>query len=98
MLPGKLWKLEERARDGINHHPLNLPNEDEARSRLLSVGHSRLAGCHMDANIHSSILAVCSLVVRPDKEVNSILTLSKLSRQAQQYKLQKEFFLTHWRP
>jgi FKBP12-rapamycin complex-associated protein len=86
-------KLEERARAGVNRHPANRPNASEARMRLLSVWRDRLAGCRLDAEVHSSILAVRSLVLGPDDEVESTLTLSELSRQAQRFKFAERVLL-----
>ena len=47
----------------------------------------------MDAEVHSSILAVRSLVLGPTDEVDATLTLSELSRQAQRYKLAERCLL-----
>eukprot|EP00934_Nitzschia_sp_Nitz4_P000121 Nitzschia sp. Nitz4//scaffold14_size191712//162960//172475//NITZ4_001752-RA/size191712-snap-gene-0.144-mRNA-1//1//CDS//3329537014//121//frame0 len=65
----------------------------EARNRLLSVWRDRLAGCRMDADVHSSILAVRSLVLGPVDEVDATLTLSELSREAQRFKLAERTIL-----
>lgn len=86
-------KLEEHALVSHNQHPTNRPNAERARKHLLSVWRNRLAGCRMDADVHASILAVRSLVVRPDEEVEAILTLSELSRQAQQFKFAERVLL-----
>ena len=43
--------------------------------------------------VHSSILAVRSLVLGPTDEVNATLTLSELSRQAQRFKLAERVLL-----
>lgn len=86
-------KIEERARVGANRHPLNRPNADEARKRLISVWRDRLAGCRMDAEVHSSILAIRSLVLNPEDEVEATLTLCELSRQAQRLKFAERVIL-----
>lgn len=86
-------KLEEHALAGHNHHPANRPDAERARKRLLSVWRDRLAGCRMDADVHASILAVRSLVVKPEEEVDATLTLSELSRQAQQFKFAERVLL-----
>lgn len=86
-------KVEERAKAGSNRHPVNRPNEGDAKERLLSVWRERLGGCRVDAEVHSSILAVRSLVLGPADEVESTLTLSELSRQAQRYKFAERILL-----
>lgn len=86
-------KLEDRAKAGTHRHPANCPDEADARARLLSVWRTRLAGCRVDAEIHSSILAVRSLVLGPTDEVEATLTLSDLSRQAQHFKLAESVLL-----
>ena len=53
----------------------------------------RLAGCRGDAEVHSPILAVRSLVLGPTDEVDATLTLSELSRQAQRFKLAERVLL-----
>ena len=47
----------------------------------------------IDAEVHSSILAVRSLVLGPTDEVDATLTLSELSRQAQRFKLAERVLL-----
>jgi len=69
------------------------PDVDKARERLLTVWRDRLEGCRVDADVHSSILAVRSLVVGPTDEVDSTLILSELSRQAQRFKLAERVLL-----
>lgn len=86
-------KLEASSLGGIHHHPANTVNCNEARSRLLSVWRDRLAGCRVDADVHSPILAVRSLVLGPTDEVDATLTLSELSRQAQRFKLAEQVLL-----
>jgi hypothetical protein len=86
-------KLEDRAKAGADNHPANRPNEMEARQRLLSIWRERLAGCRVDADVHSSILVVRSLVLNPLDEVEATLCLSDLSRQAQRFKLAERVLL-----
>ena len=86
-------KIEKGSQASAHRHPANRPNGDEARQRLLSVWRERLAGCRVDAEVHSSILAVRSLVLTPIEEVEATLTLSELSRQAQRYKLAERVLL-----
>jgi serine/threonine-protein kinase mTOR len=86
-------KIEKEFHTGANRHPANRPNGNEARERLLSVWRERLAGCRVDAEVHSSILAVRSLVLGPTDEVEATLTLSELSRQAQRFKLAERVLL-----
>jgi tetratricopeptide (TPR) repeat protein len=86
-------KIEEGSKASAHRHPANCPNKDEARERLLSVWRERLAGCRVDAEVHSSILAVRSLVLGPTDEVQATLTLSELSRQAQRFKLAERVLL-----
>lgn len=86
-------KLEERSLNGSEQHPVNRPNVAQARKNLLNVWRDRLAGCRVDAEHHSSILAVRSLVLGPDDEVESILLLSELSRQAQRLKFAERVLL-----
>jgi tetratricopeptide (TPR) repeat protein len=86
-------KLETGSQASAHRHPANRVNSDEARERLLSVWRERLAGCRVDADVHSSILAVRSLVLGPTDEVDATLTLSELSRQAQRFKLAERVLL-----
>jgi FKBP12-rapamycin complex-associated protein len=86
-------KLEKGSRGGAHHHPANRLNVTAARNRLLSVWRARLAGCRIDAEVHSSILAVRSLVLGPTDEVDATLTLSELSRQANRFKLAERVLL-----
>lgn len=86
-------KVEERSNANSKRHPVNRPNEDDAKERLLSVWRQRLAGCRVDAEVHSSILAVRSLVLGPSDEVESTLTLSELSRQAHRFKFAERVLL-----
>lgn len=76
-----------------HHHPANSPNAKGARERLLSVWRDRLNGCRMDAEVHSSILAVRGIILGPEDEVEATLKLSELSRQAQQFKLAERVLL-----
>ena len=82
----ELRKVEERSIQGSHLHPANRPSHLDARQRLLAVWRDRLAGCRRDAEVHSAILSVRSLVLGPEDDIDSILTLSELSRQAQRHK------------
>ena len=86
-------KIEKEAHEGGHSHPANRPNSDEARERLLSVWRDRLSGCRVDAEVHYSIMAVRSLILGPEDEVDSTLTLSELSREAQRFKLAERVLL-----
>jgi len=80
-------KLEGRAKASSHRHPANRPDLEDAREHLLSVWRNRLAGCRVDAEVHSQIMAVRSLVLGPTDEVEATLTLSDLSRSAQRFRL-----------
>lgn len=86
-------KLESRAIASAHRHPTNRPSIEEARPRLLSVWRDRLAGCRVDADVHSKILAVRSLVLGPTDEVQATLMLSDLSKQARMFKLAEKTLL-----
>lgn len=86
-------KLEERAKLGSNRHPANKEDVDRSRKHLLSLWKKRLAGCRVDAQVHSSILAVRSLVLGPTDDIDSTLTLSTLLSQAQFYKFSETVLL-----
>lgn len=86
-------KIEERSKQGSHLHLANRPSHVDARHRLLSVWRDRLAGCRRDAEVHSSVLAVRSLVLGPEDDIDSILTLSELSRQAQRHKFAERVLL-----
>ncbi len=86
-------KLEERAHADASMHRANKDDVEDARARLILLWRKRLAGCRVDAEVHSSILAVRSLVLGPTDEVDDTLTLSALSRQAQAYKLSERVLL-----
>jgi tetratricopeptide (TPR) repeat protein len=90
--------IEFKKVDGVSHdrlhkHPANSVDHAEARDRLLAVWRDRLAGCRVDADVHSSILAVRSLILGPADEVDATLTLSELSREAQRFKLAERVLL-----
>ena len=85
--------LEERVNASVLRHPTNRHSAAEARKNLLSVWRKRLAGCRIDAEVHGSILAARSLILGPTDEVESILTLSELSRQSQRYKFAERVLL-----
>ena len=87
-------KIEKGSQDGAHCHPANRPNSNEARERLLNVWRDRLAGCRVDAEVHYSIMAVRSLILGPEDEVDSTLTLSELSRQAQRFKVAERVLLS----
>lgn len=86
-------KTEKGSQEVAHSHPANYVDPTEARERLLSVWRQRLAGCRVDADVHSSILGVRSLVLGPTDEVDATLTLSELSRQAQRFKLAERVLL-----
>ena len=86
-------KLEERAKVGSSQHPANKNDVEKSRGRLIALWRKRLAGCRVDAEVHSSILAVRSLILGPCDEVDSTLTLSTLLRQAQFYRFSERVLL-----
>jgi FKBP12-rapamycin complex-associated protein len=47
-----------RMNNGMQHHTSNWSDAKHACQHLLSVRQQRLIGCHIDAEVHSSILAV----------------------------------------
>jgi tetratricopeptide (TPR) repeat protein len=65
----------------------------KARQHLTNVWRRRLDGCRVDAEVHSEILAVRSLVLGPADEVDATITLSALSRQAEAYQLAERTLL-----
>ncbi len=80
--------------EGLAHlHSANRPDEKQARQHLLDVWRRRLDGCRVDAEVHSSILAVRSLVLGPTEEVDATITLAALSRQAEAYQLAERTLL-----
>jgi hypothetical protein len=80
-------QLRNRAMQDTDRHSVNKADPLEARNRLMSVWRKRLSGCRVDADVHSSIMAVRSLVLGPTDEVDATLTLSVLSRQAHCHEL-----------
>ena len=88
-------KLEYRANlsGGKYRHAISPCDVEKARSLLLSVWRRRLAGCRVDAEVHSSILAVRSLILGPMEEVDATLTFSALSRQSNCFKLAEKALL-----
>ncbi len=86
-------QLEERSKISSHQHPLNRNDIMENKEHLVSLWRKRLAGCRVDAEVHSSILAVRSLVLEPTDEVESTLVLSALSRQAKLYKFSERVLL-----
>ena len=65
----------------------------KARQHLINVWRQRLDGCRVDAEVHSEILAVRSLVLGPSDEVDATITLAALSRQAEAYQLAERTLL-----
>lgn len=87
-------KTEERADLCLLHHPINRPNVKKARRDLLSVWNKRLLGCRDDVEVHSSLLTVRSLLeFEPHEEVDSVLTLSEISRQNQRFRFGEKLLL-----
>ena len=86
-------KLEERAKTGSHEHVVNSVDAQDARRRLLDIWRRRLAECRVDAEVHSSILAVRSLIFGPTDEVDATLTLSALSRQAKYFRMAESVLL-----
>lgn len=86
-------KVEERAKAGSSRHPLNRDDEKNSRQRLVALWRKRLAGCRVDAEVHSSILAVRSLVLGPTDEIDATLRLSSLLMEAQFYKFSEMVLL-----
>lgn len=76
---------EELASSTSYQHLSSQSSEASARDNLLSVWRDRLSGCRVDAEAHASILAVRSLVLGPDDDIDSTLRLCALSQQAQRY-------------
>lgn len=72
----ELQKLEERSKGSSHRHPANKPDTGAARQRLLQVWRERLGGVRADAEVHSSILAVRSLILGPSEDSEATLTLS----------------------
>ena len=86
-------KLEERSIATGQRPPLNRPDKEETRNRVLLTWRRRLVGNRFDADVHASITAVRSLVLGPTDEVDPTVTLSNLYRQAQRYKLSERVLL-----
>jgi hypothetical protein len=76
---------EEYTKRTSCHHTAVVESEDRGRCRLLKVWSDRLAGCRVDAEVHAAVLAVRSLVMRPEDSIESTLKLSTLCDQAQRY-------------
>lgn len=72
----ELQKLEERSKGSSHRHPATKPDTGAARQRLLQVWRERLGGVRADAEVHSSILAVRSLILGPSEDSEATLTLS----------------------
>jgi serine/threonine-protein kinase mTOR len=86
-------RTEERFQTRVEQHPVNRPDCELARQKLFSVWRDRLAGCRVDAEVHSSILSVRSLVLGPADDVEATLTLSDLFCQAQRQKYAERVLL-----
>jgi len=87
-------QFEKRKEDGKKlHSSANHSDTSNAREHLLNVWRQRLDGCRVDADVHSSILAVRSLVLGPTDEVDATITLSALSRQAEAFRLAERTLL-----
>jgi hypothetical protein len=89
----KFKKLEERAEHSSSKYGMSRDSVQRDRQQLLSLWRKRLAGCRVDAEVHSLIHAVRSMVLEPTEEVDATLTLSALLRQGQFYKF-SEMVLT----
>lgn len=70
-------QFEMRTSQRARLHAANRPNEKEARDHLLEVWRRRLDGCRVDAEVHSSILAVRSLILGMER-MHCIIILSKV--------------------
>jgi FAT domain len=79
------FRLDEECATSISSRHTIYADENPARARLLSVWRERLAGCRVDAEVHSTIMAVRSLVLGPEDGIESTLKLSSLCDQAQRY-------------
>jgi hypothetical protein len=86
-------KTQRSSQSGALRHAVSGPDLSKSRKLLLSVWRDRLAGCRVDAEVHSSIMAVRSLILEPTDEVDATLTLSELSREAQRFKLAERVLL-----
>ncbi|KAL7543713.1 hypothetical protein ACHAXR_013532 [Thalassiosira sp. AJA248-18] len=86
-------QFEMRKNSGRRRHVANSPDVALGRQHLLGVWRQRLDGCRVDAEVHSSILAVRSLILGPTDEVDATITLSALSRQAEAYQLAERTLL-----
>jgi serine/threonine-protein kinase mTOR len=86
-------KIKRTSQSGALRHPASGPDLSNSRKLLLSVWRDRLAGCRVDAEVHSSIMAVRSLILEPTDEVDATLTLSELSREAHRFKLAERVLL-----
>jgi hypothetical protein len=82
----KFKRTEELSHLSVDQHPVNRPDPEKARRLLMATWRDRLSGCRFDAEVHSSILSVRSLVLGPTDDVDATLTLSELFCQAQRHK------------
>lgn len=86
-------QFEIRTFNGAHLHAANRPDATVAKNHLLDVWRRRLDGCRVDAEVHSSILAVRSLVLGPTDDVDATITLAALSRQAEAFRLAERTLL-----
>lgn len=88
-------RAEMQQNSGIKLHAPNRYDKKQERQKqhLIDVWRKRLDGCRVDAEVHSSILAVRSLVLGPTDEVDATITLSALSRQDKAYQLAERTLL-----
>ena len=83
----------ERSAAHTRLHTTGPSETKKARQHLTDVWRRRLNGCRVDAEVHSEILAVRSLVLGPADEVDATITLSALSRQAEAFQLAERTLL-----
>jgi len=65
----------------------------DPKSRLRSVWNKRLSGCRSDVDVLDSVLAVRSLVLGPNDDVESVIKLSELARQSKRQKFGERVLL-----
>jgi len=80
-------KLESKAKEGKHRHGPTVEDVSAARQKLHATWRKKLVGCRVDAEVHSSIIAVRSLVTTAMEEIDSTLQLSALLRQSKCFKL-----------
>lgn len=87
-------KLQEASKNSPSNATWTTEEEvKKARERLQSLWNNRLTGCRVDSYVHSSIIRVRTLVLGPGEQVDSILKLSELSRQARRFKYAERVLL-----